>query len=136
MARPAVTNVRCLPTFSSCRIRTWRVICWPAMSRATHARRPCAAPSSNRIDLEPSRRAAVLAYAWLCVFVGVMLGAIDLPLLARLAICICAATPSIISIQSVFLLRGPRAVQALGSTPDGHLYAFVGRGRRYLTVVL
>ena len=106
------------------------------MSRAIPARRRCAAPFSNRIELQPSVRAAVLAIAWLCAIGTVILVALDLPLLARIAICICAATMCIASIHSVFLLGGPNAIQELHWNETGQLFALLGPDRREFTVAL
>jgi hypothetical protein len=106
------------------------------MSRAIPARRRCAAPFSNRIELQPSARAAVLAGAWLCAIGGVVLFALDLPLLARIAICICAATLSVTTLHSVFLLGGPNAILELHWNETGQLFALLGPERREFTVVL
>jgi hypothetical protein len=106
------------------------------MSRAISARRRCAAPFSNRIELQPSVRAAALAIAWLCAIGGVVIAALDMPLLARIAICICAATMSASAIHSVFLLAGPNAIRALDWSETGQLYAYLGRDLRELSVVL
>jgi hypothetical protein len=106
------------------------------MSRAIPARRRCAAPFSNRIELQPSVRAAALATAWLCAIGGVLLVSLDLPLLARIAICICAATMSIATIHSVFLLGGPNAIRALQWSEAGQLFAQFGPEQRESTVVL
>ena len=45
---------------------------------------------------------------------GVTLAAVALPLPARIAICVAIATPGIVAIRRVFLLRGRRGVRALG----------------------
>ena len=65
-----------------------------------------------------------------------ILFALDLPLLARIAMCICTATISIATIHSVFLLGGPNAIRALHWSETGPLYACVGREQRELAVVL
>jgi hypothetical protein len=106
------------------------------MSRAIPARRRCAAPFSNRIELQPSVRAAVLAAAWLCAIGGVIFAAPDLPLLARIAICTCVATMSVATIQSVFLLGGPNAIRAMHWSESDQLYASLGRDQRKVAVVL
>lgn len=106
------------------------------MSRAIPARPRYAAPFSNRIELQPSVRGAVLTIVWLCAIGGVILGALDLPLPARIALCLCAATICITTIQSVFLLGGPNAVRALQWSESGQLYAFLGAERREFAVAL
>jgi hypothetical protein len=103
----------------------------------THATRLCAARCYGHIEIAPSRRGALAAGAWLAMLCILTLAAVDLPLLARIAICVAIATPGIAAIRRVFLLRGPRAVQALtwnGFTPE--LRAFLGPGRRECAAVL
>jgi len=73
---------------------------------------------------------------WVCAMGGVILLALDLPLLTRLAMCICTATISIATIHSVFLLGGPNAIRALRWSETGTLHACVGRQQRELAVVL
>ena len=88
-------------------------------------------PRRSRIELNcsPSVRAAVAGVASGYVpLAAVILFALDLPLLARIAICICAATICIATIHSVFLLGGPDAIRALHWSETGQLYAVSGTG--------
>ena len=72
-------------------------------------------------------RAATLAGAWLVIVCGVLLGALALPLPARIGLCVAIATPGLAAIRSCLLLRGARAVHSLdwgcgwraGIGPDG-----------------
>jgi len=90
-------------------------------------RQPCAAQSCRRIELKPSKRAALLGIGWLAALVWMILAAVDLPLPARIATCLCTATAALVAFQSVFLLRGPNGVQALQWTDKGQITAFLGR---------
>jgi len=100
----------------------------PEMSRPIPARRHCAARCCRRIDLKPSRRAAWIVCGWLCAVVGTLLAAVDLPLPVRIAICVCIATAGWVSLQSVFLLRGPKSVRALLWNDKGQIHALPGSG--------
>jgi hypothetical protein len=74
--------------------------------------------------LIPARGAAAVAAAWLAMVCGLILVAVDLPLLARIAVCVSITTPGIVAIGRVFLLRGPGGVRALswsGATPGFQL---------------
>ncbi len=70
-------------------------------------------PSCRRIDIQPSLRAATLAGSWLLVVCGVVLVAVALPLLARIAICIAIATPALAAVRTGVLLRGASGVHGL-----------------------
>ena len=83
------------------------------MFRTIPGTRPSAAPCSTRIDLTPSVRAATLAGAWLVLVCGVLLGAVALPLPARIGLCVAIATPGLAAIRRCLLLRGARAVHSL-----------------------
>ena len=90
----------------------------------------------NRIELRPALRAAVAASVWISSIDAVIFFALDLPLLARIALCICAATICSTTIHSVFLLGGARASGRCDWSESGQLYAFQGRYPRELSVVL
>jgi hypothetical protein len=83
------------------------------MFRAIPARRLCAATCSGIIEIQPSARAAILALLWLSAFMAMTLLAVDLPLLVRIGLCICAATVCAPVIRSTLLLAGPAAVKSL-----------------------
>ncbi|HEY5973073.1 MAG TPA: hypothetical protein VIT22_14130 [Pseudoxanthomonas sp.] len=74
-------------------------------------------------------RAALLGIAWLAALGWMILAAVDLALPARIAVCVCAATAGLATIQSVFLLRGSRAVRALQWNDKGQINAVLG-GRK------
>ena len=96
------------------------------MFRAIPATRPCAAACSGRIEIQCSWRAALLAFAWLALFDAMILGAVALPLPARIAICVWAATGCVPTIRASFMLRGSRAVRCLQWSKSG-LWAGVGQ---------
>jgi len=99
-------------------------------------RRPCVAQSCRRIDLKPSTRAALLGIGWLAALAWMILAAVDLPLPARIAICLCTATAALVAIQSVFLLRGSNGVRAVQWTGKGQITALLGREKNeYLVTV-
>jgi hypothetical protein len=86
--------------------------------------RTCAARSCGHIELIPAYGGAAAACVWLALVCGLILVAVDLPLLARIAICVSITTPGIVAIGRVFLLRGPRSARALswtGATPGFQL---------------
>jgi hypothetical protein len=98
------------------------------MSRTIPSTRPCVAPScSSRIELAPSRRAAALAASWLIVVCAVLIGAVALPLPARIGLCLAMATPAAVAIRRCLLLRGRRAVHILEWR--GGWRAWIGPGR-------
>jgi hypothetical protein len=108
----------------------------PEMSRPIPVTRRCAAPSCSRIDLKPSRRAAILGIGWLAALSWSILAAVDLPLPARIAICVCAATAGLATIQSVFLLRGSRAVRSLQWNDKGQINAVLGERKNEYPVTV
>lgn len=73
---------------------------------------PCGA-RIERIELRPSRRAATVVVGWLILVCGVVIGAVALPLPARIALCITIATPAVAAIRRCILLAGPGAVRTL-----------------------
>ena len=95
------------------------------MSRAIPGRPRSAAPSCNRIDLAPSRRAAVLAAVWLALVCFMVLAAVDLPLPGRIVACAVLVVPGLAAIRCTLLLRGHRAVRSLQWT-DGAWSACLG----------
>ena len=74
------------------------------MSRTIPATRHSVALSCSRIDIQPSVRAATLAGGWLLVVCAVVLVAVALPLLARIAICLAIATPALAAVRTGVLL--------------------------------
>lgn len=74
--------------------------------------RRCAAPS-GRVDVTPSPVAATLAGLWLALVCLIALIAVDLPLPARIGLCLFIATPGVVTIRRVFLLRGAGAVRSI-----------------------
>jgi len=65
-----------------------------------------------------------------------ILAAVELPLPVRIAVCVCAATAGLAAIQSVFLLRGAKAVRALRWTDKGQMTAFLGREKNEYSVTV
>ncbi len=86
---------------------------------------PCAATCS-RIELIPSRAAAVLWFAWLLLVCGVTLFAVSLPWPARMALCAAVAVSGIHCIRSFVLLQGPRAVRVVEWSEEGTLAVRLG----------
>jgi hypothetical protein len=82
------------------------------MYRKIPASRPCAAPC-RRIDLVASSRLAAAWFIWLAGACAVVLFAVALPLLARIAICFALATANVPSIGACVLLRGRKSVRAI-----------------------
>lgn len=96
----------------------------------------CAGQCSGRIELIPSLRAAGLAGAWLlAVCLATLLG-VDLPLPARIAICVGLASSGWIAIRRVCLLNGSNAVRAIAWQSDGQMLAWFGSSRRESAVTL
>jgi len=73
---------------------------------------------------------------WLTALAWMILAAVELPLPARIAVCVCAATAGLATIQSVFLLRGSKAVRALRWTDKGQMTAFLGREKNEYSVTV
>ena len=96
------------------------------MFRAIPARRPYAATCSGIIEIQPSARAAILALIWIGACMAMTLLAVDLPLPARIALCVCAATVCVPVIRSTFLLAGPAAVRSLRWSGNGLWVRFGG----------
>jgi hypothetical protein len=89
-----------------------------------------AARCSNRIEIIPSRRAALLWIGWLLALCCAIFLGVALPLPARLAICSWLLATCIPVLRSFILLRGSRAVRRLewteGESGEGSLTAFLG----------
>jgi hypothetical protein len=97
------------------------------MFRAIPARRPCAATCYGIVEIQPSVRAAFLALTWISAIMAMTLLAVALPLPARIALCLCAATGCVPVIRSTFLLAGPAAVRSLRWSGNGLWVRFGGR---------
>lgn len=101
------------------------------MSQTIRATPRSAGFSPRRIDLLPSRRAAIAWLAWLSLVCGITLCAVALPLILRMAFCVLIATSGIRTVRSFVMLRGARCVRSIewtGST----LSILVGPERRPL----
>jgi hypothetical protein len=104
------------------------------MSQTIRATPRSAGFSSSRIDLLPSRRAAVAWFAWLALVCAVISCA-DLPAVVRMTVCVLVVTPGIRTVRSFVMLRGSRGVRAIewtGST----LTILVGPERRPFAATL
>src|SRR5688500_12518015 len=104
------------PSFSNCPTPTSRGISLPAMSQTTRATPRSAESSSTRIELLPSRRAAVAGFAWLILIGTITICAVALPLPIRIAICALPALAGLRTLRSFVLLRGPLGVRAIDWT--------------------
>jgi hypothetical protein len=101
------------------------------MSQTIRATPRSASFSSSRIDLVPSRRAAMAWLAWLALVCAVTSWTVDLPASIRMVLCVLVATPGIRAVRSFVMLGGARGVRAIewtGST----LILRVGPERRPL----
>jgi hypothetical protein len=85
----------------------------------------CAARSSHRLELLPSRRLACAWVLWLAIAVAAVLGA-PLPWPVRVALCVSIATSGVRCVSTVVLLRGPRAIRRLDWDVNGNLWACLG----------
>jgi hypothetical protein len=74
--------------------------------------------------------------AWLCLVSCVVLFAVSLPLLIRIAICLATATANARSIALAVLLRGERSVRALEWLEAGEFTALLGPARQPLPAEL
>lgn len=73
----------------------------------------------NRIEISPSRRAALLWFTWLLGVCCAMLLAVALPLAVRLAICAAVLATCVPVSWSCILIRGPRAIRRLEWSAGG-----------------
>ena len=96
------------------------------MSHPIRARPNCAGASCNRIELIPTRPAAVAGFAWLALACAVTWFMVALPWLARLAICAAVAVAGHGSLRVLLLLAGPRAVRAIEWNEAGDLSVCLG----------
>ena len=104
------------------------------MFRKIPATRPCAAPC-RRIDLVASPRLAAAWFIWLAATCAVVLFAVALPLLARVAICFAVATANVYSVGVCVLLRGRRAIRAI-AWEQGELTVLLGATRTPIPALL
>ena len=88
------------------------------MSQPTPDTPPCVAYCS-RIDLNPSRLAAVLWFAWLALVCIVILAAVVLPWILRITLCLAVCLPGIRCIRSFVLLAGSQAVRSIEWSEEG-----------------
>ncbi len=99
------------------------------MSQTTRATPRSAESSSTRIELLPSRRAALAGFAWLILIGTITICAVALPLPIRIAICALTALAGLRTLRSFVLLRGPLGVRAIDWT-GGALTIQVGPERQ------
>jgi hypothetical protein len=99
------------------------------MSRPIRATPRSAECSCTRIELLPSRRAAVAWFAWLILVFAITICAVALPWPARIAICAVWAVAGLRTLRSFVQLRGSRAVRAIDWT-GGVLTIQVGPARQ------
>jgi hypothetical protein len=79
---------------------------------------PCVA-YCFRIDLKPSRVAAALWFAWLVLVCIVVVCAVALPGVARIALCLAVWLPGIRCIRTFVLLAGAQAVRSIEWSEEG-----------------
>jgi hypothetical protein len=79
-------------------------------------------------------RAAGLAAAWLIVVCAVVVGAVALPLPARIGLCVAIATSGLAAIRGCLLLQGRKAVHTLDWSHGWR--AGIGPGRSETSVTL
>ena len=83
------------------------------MSQTIRATPRSAGFSSSRIDLLPSRRAALAWLVWLTLVCGISLCSVALPLIVRVAFCALFVTPGIRTVRSFVMQRGAQGVRAI-----------------------
>ena len=83
------------------------------MSQTTRATPRSAGCSSTRIEIHPSRRAAIAGFAWTALVCIVTICAVALPLPARIALSALVAIAGVRALRSFVLLSGPRGVRAI-----------------------
>ena len=120
-----VTNARLSSSFSNCPTPISHAICWQAMSQPIPDTPPCVAYCS-RIDLNPSRFAAVLWFAWLALVCVVVLTGVALPLAPRLVLSLAVLLPGIRCIRSFVLLAGSQAVRTIEWSEEGEFGVRLG----------
>jgi hypothetical protein len=79
---------------------------------------PCVA-YCFRIDLNPSRVAAALWFAWLLLVGVVVVCAVALPGIVRITLCLAVWLPGIRCIRSFVLLAGAQAVRSIEWSEEG-----------------
>lgn len=72
-----------------------------------------AAQCSNRIEINPSWRAAALWFAWLVALCAALFFGVALPLALRIVICLGLTGICLAVVRTCMLLRGPAAVRRL-----------------------
>ena len=90
----------------------------------------------GRIELIPSWRAAAFAASWLAAVGAMTLLAVALPLPARIAICVCAATFGLAAIRETCLLAGAGSIKSIAWNDRGQLMARVGISRVQMSAEL
>jgi hypothetical protein len=90
-------------------------VTFPKIRATRHSAARC-----GRIDLVPSRRVAILWFAWVCIACLPIL-ALQLPWQPRLALCLAIVAVNCRAISRLVLLRGTRAVRWIEWGPEGQL---------------
>jgi hypothetical protein len=101
----------------------------------TQSSRRCAALSSNRLEVRPSRRAGALIVAWLACAGTVVLAGVALPVVARTVICVALGATGISGMRRGVLAVGPAGVRAIEWDEAGWTLR-AGPGRVPLRAVL
>ena len=80
----------------------------------------------SRIELNPSRLAAALWFAWLALVCVVVLTGVALPLVLRLVLSLAVLLPGIRCIRSFVLLAGSQAVRTIEWSEEGEFGVRLG----------
>lgn len=95
------------------------------MSRTIPVTPRCAARSSFRLDLVPSRRLAAAWFVWLAAAGGSALAS-PWPWPVGAGICLTVAALGLPVINATILLRGPHAIRAIAGSTEGELQVWIG----------
>ena len=99
------------------------------MSPPTRARRPCAAPC-DRLELTPSRRAALAWWSWAFIATAALAGASMLPWLVRILGGLLLIFITNRAVARFVALRDPRSLHAIEWGTESGLLVRLGSGRR------
>jgi hypothetical protein len=100
------------------------------ISPTTRATPHSAASCSTRIDLIPSRLAAVVCGIWLALVLACVLCAVALPSIVRVAICAVVVVPGITTLGRFILMMGPLGIRAVEGSNDDQWWVFLGNSTR------
>jgi hypothetical protein len=99
------------------------------MFPTTRDRRPCAAPC-DRLELTPSRRAALAWWSWAIVATAALASAAALPWLVRILGGLLLILVTGRAVERFVSLRGPRSLHAIEWGTNPGFLLLLGNGRR------